>query len=1727
MDVNPVGDLKQIPENEGPKDMASLFSAACSRFASRPAYQLDGAWITYADCNARVSNMAVSLRGILDAREHHSGKQPVIAILLPNEPAVLELFYMAALTHSIVFPINHRLPSTEIASNLHTSGATILVTSDLFRKTLLEIPWKDLPVRTIIWTSTAIALPVRETRSWDSLLTSSMPGFALPGAALPSAYLQGFGTSGTTGQIKTVLHSHYNVFKHSLASLDALQLQQDDYHCWGHFGPMFHVGDAVFVWIATLLGARHVFHDNQLHFAEVVQIMSSEGVTIVKLVPSLLQLICSSDALRGLSFPKLRWILTGGAPLDFALAQKSARLFGCDIVHGYGMTEATCHIAFKVETKHRESEGLRCLPGLELTIIDEHNKSLGPNDVGEIAIKGDTVFSGYITNGNIEEPDRKLFTSGGYFRTGDMGFLDRNGGLHITGRAKDMINVGGENVFAWEVEQVISRMEEVKECAAFAAPHDILGEVVEVAIVPKQRPILVEKITSHCRKQLATFKIPRAVHFIDALPRTLTGKVRKHLIAEQFVKTNGYVHPTHMTRPGPDDTAAVVERIVLSHMNAQGAAGVERDRPLFDLGLDSLGAITLMEELERQFQINLPQTFLFDYSTINHITAYFSGCSLTNARSTPDTTPDDKSQVEYDAFPSNPVSPTALVTQVIGLIVRPAMLAFSFLPVLIAFDISTKYLDGYALFLTGPLWLFGMLLNSMFVTVLIDVGLGGRRQSECALWSMGYFQWLFRHNLFRSLETPLGVLRGSGLLNSFYRCCGARIGRQVRLETLGLQDLHFVRIGNGSVIGRDANIQPATIHKGRLVRRPIDVGANCVIGPNASLLGGSSIPDHGHVSALTASAGNSGYTVQKDPTAETTWYAALWRWLIDAFGIPLRALGYLLVGYITTASIAVGILFVRAAVELSGSTLPSISGILFYNSRPAAIPLVFFVAIALAIYLVIPTSFFFLVVISKRLLLRNVVSPGSTSNLNPHLQWSHWIYSKLIDVPFYRMYLRLNTMSHVTKWNYRLLGARVGKRPLLAAPHTTEPELIEIGNHCMVAGNVSIYGIDQLRKRVEKVTLGESAVVANTCVLQPGSKLPEFSLLGDLSAVDHTYSAPPNTLSVGTPPRVVGRTNFRADHLSASRYCINQVFLAILQWISISLSNVLGYVALGSFLNLLLPMVTIWALWTLIPALLLLQRLIKVGLLPLIKWCVIGKCVPSEHPAYSWYFARWILIETLIMDAEAAFLNQLQGTVFINLLWRALGARVGSNTVILSSSLGCEFDLKDIGANVVLHQQSLVFAHSVENHSLLFRPTKVNDGCEIGSFSIVEAGAVVDKARLIGAHTAIHAKQAKPSEAGSGRLINVFDYEKAAQEKLPKATFEYLSGGAEDNQAVRRNREAFGWLRISPRALVDVSTVSTRCTILGQELASPILIAPTAMQRLAHPDGENAVARSASRLDMGMILSMLSTTKLEEVATIFRGSQQGLPLFQLYLLKDRAITEELILRAECSGYGGLVVTVDAPVSGRREADIRNRFEFANSIALAHLDIPLWQFDLLKDPSLTWHSLNWIRERTKLPIWVKGIIQERDVSASCNHGLDGVILSNHGGRQLDAAPSPLEVAPFARRIIDRSGNKVALIIDGGIRRGSDVFKALALGADFVMIGRPVTFGLAANGQAGVTQVLKLLNDELLLTMKLAGCPTLGTISPEFLHADRDFFSLSLSSRRDAFHRDDLGEIADAR
>jgi uncharacterized oxidoreductase len=1319
-------------------DVAGLFVAACRDHARRPAYKIDGEWISYADCATRISRIADSLRYTLQRHTAESGKQPVIAVLLPNSYFVLECFFVAAVTGSIVFPLNDRLSAPELERGLHASGATVLLTSASYAKTLSAINWASTSVATVLWAGTAADLPILEHRSWDSL-QSGTP-FDRGSIQLESllTYLHGFNTSGTTGQVKTILHSHSNVLAHTLATIDALGLSAEDRHCWAHVGPMFHVGDAVFVWIAVLLGAEHVFHDNRLDVGKVASLLSAERVTIVKLVPSMLQLLCSSEAVKRLQFPDLLWILTGGAAPDAALVRRTAELFGCDFIQGYGMTEATCHIAFKSEVRASEYEGLRVLPGLGVRIVDEDEQVIGSGRVGEITLNGPTIFDRCVLNGEFLAP-ADGFTADGFYRSGDLGFLDDDGKLHIVGRKKDMINVGGENVFAWEIEQIVRSLPGVKECAAFAVPHELLGEIVELAVVRCSEDLSTDQIKETCRKHLASFKVPHRTHFVEQLPRTPTGKVQKHLILEQLKAAAGPA--AEATSPsGAGQIAQTVRQIVTGYMATLTSELIDPDEPLFDAGLDSLGALDLIVRFERRFQTTVSQTLLYDHPTISQLVAYFEAHAGTaGARAEPGHfSKDDKHRVAAapEAGRRSPINPGSLLLQSIGILIRPIVLALSVVPVLVLFDLCARQLSGLQLLLTGPLWLGLLMADTMLIVVLLSWLLGSAKMKECPLWSPAYLRWLFVHNLFRSLEIPLGVLRGTPVLNTFYRLCGATIGKGVQLHTVALHDLDNVHIGDYTFVGRDVNLQPAEIGAGMLVRQPIHIGSGCLVGPNATILGGTQIPDGTLVPALaTLSKSTAAPKFKTSPSPKAVF--STWRSRVRSL------VGYMLVGYVVSAAIGLGMLFVQHAVAMTGADLPSISGVLLTDTSRSSPSLSFFAAIALAIYLVIPACYFALVVVCKRVLLTNLSPKQASKEFSLHPSWSHWLYSRLIDVPFFRMYLRLNVMSHWSKWNYQLLGSRIGSRPFLAAPYTAEPELIELADNTMVAGNVSAYGIHPLNGTIDNVRLGSSAIVANSCVLQAGAKLSERTLLGDLSSTSGGDASLPDTISVGAPPKVVGRTNFRSETISSPRYVLNQSALILLQWTCLSTSNVIGFLAMGLCFNSLVAIAPIWAVWIGLLILPVVPRLVKTGFVPLFKWVVLGKVRAEEYPAYGWHYSRWVLLETVIMDAEPAFLTQLHGTLWLSLLWRSLGARVGSNTCILSSSLGCEFDLKDIGANVVLQHQSLVFGHSIEHHSLLFKAVKIEDNAEIGGCAIVEAGAVVGKGAVVHPNRAVHARQTR------------------------------------------------------------------------------------------------------------------------------------------------------------------------------------------------------------------------------------------------------------------------------------------------------------------------------------------------------------------------------------------------
>jgi 4-hydroxymandelate oxidase len=351
--------------------------------------------------------------------------------------------------------------------------------------------------------------------------------------------------------------------------------------------------------------------------------------------------------------------------------------------------------------------------------------------------------------------------------------------------------------------------------------------------------------------------------------------------------------------------------------------------------------------------------------------------------------------------------------------------------------------------------------------------------------------------------------------------------------------------------------------------------------------------------------------------------------------------------------------------------------------------------------------------------------------------------------------------------------------------------------------------------------------------------------------------------------------------------------------------------------------------------------------------------------------------------------------------------------------------------------------------------------------------------------------------------LNVDDYEKLARERMEPAAYDYYAGAAGDEQTLADNRKAFDRLKLRPRVLVDVSAIDLRTTVAGHDVAFPVLLAPTAFNRLANPDGEMAAARAAGAAGTLMIASTLATCTLEEIA----GAATGPLWFQLYVYKDRGLTRELLARAEAAGYAAIVLTVDTPLLGRRFRDVRNAFVLPQGMSIAnfaaattdasrwgrHSSFSAYVHDLF-DATLSWEAVDWLRAQTRLPIILKGILTEEDASLAVKAGVNAIVVSNHGGRQLDGVAATIDALP---EVAEAVAGRIEVLMDGGVRRGSDVLKALALGARAVLIGRPYLWALAAAGEKGVGDLLSMLRDELRLSMALAGRATIESIDRSVL------------------------------
>jgi 4-hydroxymandelate oxidase len=333
--------------------------------------------------------------------------------------------------------------------------------------------------------------------------------------------------------------------------------------------------------------------------------------------------------------------------------------------------------------------------------------------------------------------------------------------------------------------------------------------------------------------------------------------------------------------------------------------------------------------------------------------------------------------------------------------------------------------------------------------------------------------------------------------------------------------------------------------------------------------------------------------------------------------------------------------------------------------------------------------------------------------------------------------------------------------------------------------------------------------------------------------------------------------------------------------------------------------------------------------------------------------------------------------------------------------------------------------------------------------------------------------------ASIDRLLSLFDFEAAAKDKVSSGAWARISGGAADELTLRWNHEAYEHIRLRPRALVDVSKLDTRVTLFGQELPFPILLAPTGGQKLVHPEGELAVARGAAAANITYVISSSASMRVEDIAK----AATGPVWFQIYVQRDRGFTRELIQRAEDAGCRALCLTVDSPTFGARNREERGKGD------LPERELPNLKGKDYLDPTLTWKDVDWLRSFVRRPLLLKGILNSDDAATAVKAGVAGIIVSNHGARNLDTVPATIEALPA---VVERVGGRMPVLVDGGIRRGTDVLKALAFGAAAVQIGRPYLWGLGAAGADGVARVVAILRKEFELAMMLAGRPTLASI-----------------------------------
>jgi len=1807
-------DAKPDEGNNMSRDMWETVCSSCAKFGSNVAYATSDGPVTYKEVLEKVKCLSVSLGQMLSEFDFEQS-QPSFSVLMPNCPTHVDLFLAAAATRAKMVCLNHRLKLEELQVLFERGTSRLLIASSSFGTLLGQVAWASAKIHAIAWVfenPAAFSDPHLEQLSLTELYRGDGKSFrATP--VNEDTQLQGFFTSGTTGVPKSVSHTHRNVHYHSLSTIRALKLKENDSDVWGHFGPLFHCGTPAFVWISVMLGARQVFHENQFQFMEVAAMMADDKVSIVKLMPTILKYLLSAEKTRSMRFENLKWVLTGGMKPTADVIEQTKEVFGCQFIQGYGMTEATVHCSFKNESSEPTEDGMTVLPGLDLRVLDEADQEVSAGTVGEISIRGPTVFAGYDQNA---EANAKAFTAAGFFRSGDLGYKNDKGQLYISGRSKDMIIVGGENVFAVEVEQVIQRIPGILRSAVFGGPDDALGEVVHAALMLDPHGPLVnlrddeieQKLCRTCADSLAAYKVPVAVHVWreEEFPMTGSGKPKKQEIRETCLAHHEDKPVAHLFA---SKEAAVIGAV--ASVLGRDITDEDFDMPFMDLNMASMEFTRVINLLAGTLQGGeLSPTLLFENDCLADLLKYIESREdlvLVQDKGDTEPPPDLLQLASMDEQPENKWgqwNPFCLILQLLSLTVRPLVLTA---PVMFSAWAGWLWYENHY-FCPDCYWtlIFLPLIYPISVLILLWVAvvfkwllIGQVRPGVIPLWSPSYYRWLTVYNLFQSLDGFLAMFRGTPILTFFYNRCGAHISYQAELHTSNLTDLDLLRIRQGAVVDRACNIQPGHVANAKgghvilgrvVIERDCFVGYGATIGPTVALEPSSQVRP---LQAVSASQPMRAFAaVAEGESMKRKFMSFPWDFLAGcllyyiASGLVVLSCtaGVLVINQVpTTLHSHIVVLLPKSWTEgLTGTTAVRETG---------DVDLVFWTVLPFVVFYVIPQAYFVGVVLLKHLVVGYTTETAHRSSR----VWKQWLYVVLIDCPLFRLATQLTVMSHVTKLQFRLLGCRIGSRAYFCAPFIRDPELVEIGDDCIVAGNVALLTTSLDHSESHSIKLKSHAIVANTVVLGPGVRIDKHSIVGDGVCVPAGKELPEKMVAVRDNSDVMAYILMKRSSVSTPpppsflEYTIFQFMLFILQLLLCVGLNVPGYIAAGFIVDAMSTVMPVEVgTWPFIPVLMLVIMTSKVLLIPVAKWLIACQFKPREVPLFGFRYVIWIAFEAVLFDADVFFLQSLCGTTFLAVWYRIMGARVGSNVCIMGSSVGCEYDLKHLGNNSVVNHSSLLFSHSVEKGTLIFRHTYLEHRSELGINCVAEAGARVrlsstllngqvahnadvdeekengrksmrkrTHSHIVGAnpasaevtesmhrgYRAVRNRRANERVKGissafqqthsvghdhylprrmsyrsqeahavkAGRVhevcMNLDDFEQYARDMINGPCFEYYKGGATDEWTLKENRFAFEKYRIIPRVLIPVTHVDMRCSFFGIDCRFPVMIAPSAMHGQAHPDAEKATARAAVRSGSAFTLSSLSNMSMEDVANAVPTDHDGRPkglMFQLYVFKRRDITEIIVKKAEALGYKALCLTVDAPITGRRERDLRTGY--ATSDAMGQLpniqmlgnvvNQQLVEFEAQKDLTLDWSIIAWLKSICNLPVIAKGVMHPLDAREAIKAGAAAIVVSNHGGRQLDSVPATIDVLPA---IAEEVRGQIPIFIDGGIRRGTDIFKAVGLGASAVMFARPAVYALAVGGEQGVSRMMRLLYNELETTMKLAGCTNLSQIRSRILRS----------------------------